>query len=190
MTHPPVIALVPAATDYTEQAQVTNWPARIGLVVVMLLIIGFALWGMRRGWVNRQRRQADIPAPADHPPTDAILGDPVPGLYAGSGVHGDWMDRIAVFDLGVRSRGTLAWGSTGIWIEREGARSVWIPGEAVQGIRSDRGVAGTIRSKDGMAVVTWQLGDRVLDTGFRADAGADHAAVLDGLMAQFATGVQ
>ena len=47
-----------------------------------------------------------------------------------------------------------------------------------------------MRSKDGMAVVTWALGDRVLDTGFRADAGADHAAVLDGLMAAFPTGVQ
>ena len=57
-------------------------------------------------------------------------------------------------------------------------------------MRTDRGVAGTVRSKDGMVVVTWRLGDRVVDTGFRADAAADHATVLDGLVTTFATGVQ
>jgi len=31
-------------------------------------------------------------------------------------------------------------------------------------------------------VVTWMLADDVLDTGIRADDGADHAALLDGLM--------
>jgi hypothetical protein len=41
-----------------------------------------------------------------------------------------------------------------------------------------------------MVVVTWRLGDRVVDTGFRADASADHATVLDGLVTTFATGVQ
>ena len=183
-------ALAPFAADYSEQAQVTNWPARIALVVVVLAIIALALWAMRRGWVHRQQRQADIPAPAEAPPADAVLGDPVPGLYAGSGVHGDWMDRIAVHDLGVRSRAALSWSEQGVWIDREGARSLWIPAASISAVRADRGVAGTVRSKDGMAVVTWALGDRVLDTGFRADAGADHAAVLDGLMAAFSTGVQ
>ena len=48
----------------------------------------------------------------------------------------------------------------------------------------------TVRSKDGMVVITWRLGDRVLDTGFRADATADHATVLDGLMGQFPMEVQ
>jgi len=57
-------------------------------------------------------------------------------------------------------------------------------------VRADRGVAGTVRSKDGMVVITWRLGDRVLDTGFRADAATDHASVLDGLMGQFVTEVQ
>ena len=57
-------------------------------------------------------------------------------------------------------------------------------------MRTDRGVAGTVRSKDGMVVVTWRLGDRVVDTGFRADATTDHATVLDGLVTTFATGVQ
>lgn len=184
-----VIASVGAA-DFDEQAEVTNWPARIGLVAAMLALIALALWGMRRGWVHRQQRQADLPVPADVPPSDARLGDPVEGLFAGTGVHGDWMDRIVAHDLGVRSRASIAWGPDGIWLERQGARSVFIAADAVVGVRSDRGVAGTVRSKDGMAVITWRLGDRVVDTGFRADAAADHATVLDGLVTTFSTGVQ
>lgn len=179
-----------SAADYVEQAEVTNWPARIGLVAAMLGLIVLALWGMRRGWMHRQQRQSDVPAPADAPPADAQLGESVEGLFAGTGAHGDWMDRIVVHDLGVRSRSTIAWGPDGIAFERQGARSLFIPAAAVVGVRTDRGVAGTVRSKDGMVVVTWRLGDRVVDTGFRADAATDHATVLDGLVTTFATGVQ
>ena len=182
-------ALARAGQSYSEQAEVTNWPARVALVLVVLALIALALWGMRRGWVNRERRQSDLPAPADQPPAGAVLSDPIEGLYAGTGVNGDWMDRIVVFDLGVRSRGSLAFGRAGVWLARDGARSLFIPGEAIVGVRADRGVAGTVRSKDSMVVVTWRLGDRVLDTGFRADASSDHRTVLDGLVAEFATEV-
>ena len=51
-----VVAALGAA-DYSEQAEVTNWPARIGLVAAMLGLIALALWGMRRGWMHRQQRQ-------------------------------------------------------------------------------------------------------------------------------------
>ena len=185
-----VAAAMVRTADYTEQAEVTNWPLRILLVLAMLALIVLALWGMRRGWQRRGRAQADIPAPADEPPAGAALTDPVPGLFAGTGVNGDWMDRIVVHDLGVRSRGSLAWGPSGVWLARDGARSVFIPSASILGVRADRGVAGTVRSKDGMVVITWRLGDRVLDTGFRADAAADHATVLDGLMGQFPMEVQ
>ena len=178
------------AVDYVEQAQVTDWPVRIALVLGMAALIAIALWGMRRGWTRRQARQADVPAPAQTAPPQARLGSPIDGLFAGTGRHGDWMDRIAVHDLGVRSRATIAWGPDGIWLARVGARSVFVPASDVVGIRADRGVAGTVRSKDGMVVVTWRLGEWVLDTGFRADAASDHATVLDGLVATFATGVQ
>ncbi len=178
------------AADYVEQAAVTDWPVRLAFVLLMIGLIALALWGMRRGWVNRTRRQADVPAPAEQPPGGAVLSPAVSGLFAGTGVNGDWMDRIAVHDLGVRSRATLSYGEAGILLEREGARSLFIPADAIVGIRADRGVAGTVRSKDGMVVVTWRLGDRVLDTGFRADSAADHATVLDGLMAAYPMGVQ
>jgi hypothetical protein len=55
----------------------------------------------------------------------------------------------------------------------------------VAGLRVDRGVAGTVKAKDSVVVITWRLGDAVVDTGFRADESAGHRAVLDGLSAQF-----
>lgn len=171
------------AADYVEQAEVTNWPARIVLVLVTLLLIGLALWGMRRGWLNRQRRQDWIPQPLDAPVSDAGFSHPVEGLFLGSSRSGDWMDRIVVFDLGVRSRAEVSWSTDGIWLDRVGSRSVFIPADAIIHLRLDRGVASTVRAKDSVIVVTWRLGAAVIDTGFRADDTPGHHAVLDGLSA-------
>lgn len=177
------------ASDYTDQAQVTNWPARIGLVVVVAALIALALWGMRRGWVNRQRRQGWIPAPDERPRDESQMGRPVNGLFIGTAAAGDWMDRIAVHDLGVRSRALLSWGAPGIWLDRVGARDVFIPADAIARIRLDSGVAGTVKAKDSVIVITWHLGDATVDTGFRADDSAGHANVLDGLAAAFGASV-
>lgn len=178
------------AADYVEQPGVADWPLRLALIAILVLVIAACLWAMRRGWVNRKARQADIPPPPDHPPAGAHLAAPVEGLYAGTGTHGDWLDRIAVHDLGVRSRATMSFGPNGIWLDRVGARSLFVPGSEIVAVRADRGVAGTVRDRDGMIVVTWRLGTRLVDTGFRADAGADHRTCLDGLMSQFAPQVR
>ncbi len=185
-----MIDFLARTADYTEQASVTNWPGRIALVLVMLALIGLALWGMRRGWRNRQRRQDWIPAPAEEPPVTDELGPPVPGLFLGTSAHGDWMDRIVVHDLGVRSRAEVSWGPSGIWFDREGAHDVFVPAESVVAVRTDRGVAGTVRARDSVIVVTWSLGEATVDSGFRADDTVGHGTVLDGLEATFARGVQ
>lgn len=173
----------------TEQAQVTNWPARLALVALMLGLIALALWGMRRGWRGRQARQAGIPEP--HP---VVASEPHPpaveGLYLGSATAGQWLDRIAVHGLGVRSRATIAWSSERIEIFRQGAPSFSIAGPDIISVRTDSGVASTVRSKDSVVVVTWRLGEFELDTGFRADDGAGHRTLLDGLMATFPSGAR
>ncbi len=179
------------ATVFTEQASVTNWPARIALVGVMVAIIAVVLWGMRRGWRARQRRQADIPAPepfvdGSHAfASDAadVGGAQVAGLYLGTSAAGDWLDRIAVHGLGVRSRARVSWSRSGIGVERDGASSFFIPATAVDAVRTDRGVAGTVRAKDSVVIITWRLGAGLVESGFRADDGADHRTLLDGLMA-------
>lgn len=173
------------AEDFTEQAGVTNWPERIALVAVMVAAIALALLGMRRGWQRRIRSQGAVSEPLtlDGVVFDAGPSIDAPGLYVGTSTAGQWLDRIAAHGLGVRSRADIFVTPSGIAFKRHGARSFFIPREDIRGVRVDRGVAGTVRGKDSVVVVTWLLGDLPVDTGFRADDGDDHRALLDGLMA-------
>ncbi len=182
------------AAGFTEQASVTNWPARLVLVGAMFAIIALVLWAMLRGWIARQKRQADVPSPRalgdahDDERAEAVGNSPsVSGLYVGTSTAGNWLDRIAVHGLGVRGRAEARLSADGIGIRREGASSFLIPADDLRAVRTDRGVAGTVRAKDSVIVLTWQLGPRLVDTGFRADDGADHRTLLDGLMAAFPT---
>ena len=171
--------VVVVAEEFTEQASVSDWPARLALVGLVAGLIALALWGMRRGWQGRVARHASMAEPSAF---DASATSGVPGLYLGTSISGDWLDRVAVHEFGVRSRASFHLVDGGVGIRRDGARSFLIPASAVRGVRTDRGVAGTVRGKDSVIVVTWMLADDVLDTGIRADDGADHAALLDGLM--------
>jgi hypothetical protein len=176
------------AAGFTEQAEVTNWPVRIALVAAVFAIIAAVLAAMLRGWRMRQRRQADIPEPPAWDDGDEASGpraEGVSGLYVGTATAGDWLDRIAVHGLGVRSRADVVVSPTGIGIRRVGASSFFIPKADILGFRTDRGVAGTVRAKDSVIVITWRLGQREVDTGFRADDGNDHRTLLDGLMVAF-----
>jgi hypothetical protein len=169
------------SSDFVEQAPVTNWPLRILLVGVVMAITALVLWAMWRGWQGRLRRQGDLPMPASDAPGPWQMA--AEGMMLGTSSSGDWLDRIVVADLGVPSRSVMHFADSGVWIERIGARSVFIPSPQIRGVRLDRGVAGMVREKDGVLVVTWQLGDRLVDTGFRADDPATQRRLLDGVMA-------
>ena len=177
-TFEPVVVV---GEEFTEQATVSDLPARLALVALVVGLIALALWGMRRGWQGRVARHSSMAEPSAF---DAPASSGVPGLYLGTSISGDWLDRVAVHELGVRSRASFHLVDGGVGIRRDGARSFLIPASAVRGVRTDRGVAGTVRGKDSVIVVTWMLADDVLDTGIRADDDADHAALLDGLMAE------
>lgn len=174
----PNSAIVRAAV-ITQQAEVTNWPLRLLLVGVMVAVVVAVVLAMRRGWVNRASRQSDIPAPPAAPEslTSCDLG-PVTGLYLASTTAGDWLDRIVVHDLGVRSRAEIEVGPEGVLIRREGARSFLIPRDSVVEARADRGIAGRVYEHGGVLIVTWRLGGRLVDTGFRADTAEEQAAVI------------
>lgn len=169
------------SAEFVEQAPVTNWPLRILLVGVVVAITAWVLWAMWRGWQGRLRRQADLPMPASDAPGPWQMA--TEGMMLGTSSSGDWLDRIVVADLGVPSRAVMHVADRGVWIERTGARSVFIPASQMRDVRLDRGVAGIVREKDGVLVMTWQLGDRLVDSGFRADDPAAQRRLLDGVMA-------
>ena len=97
------------------------------------------------------------------------------------------LDRIVVHEMGVRSRASCEVGSEGILLRREGARDLFVPAENLFSVGTARGIAGKAYERGGVLVVTWDLGDKVVDTGFRADAAEDQErllAVLQGLVGQ------
>jgi hypothetical protein len=141
-----------------------------------LLILAAAYFGMYRGWRNRQSRQAELaPLPAV-PDEDKTRG--IEGVYVATTTAGDWMDRIAVHELGVRSIADLAVSADGLIFHRQGAADVFIPVDQVTGVRTDRGIAGKVTAeKSGLVVVTWTHDGHQLDTGFRPRRKADTAAL-------------
>ena len=140
-----------------------------------LLVLAAGYFGMYRGWRNRQSRQADL-APLPAVPEGKTRG--VEGVYVATTTAGDWMDRIAVHELGVRSIADLAVSEAGLIFHRQGAADVFIPADRLTGVRTDRGIAGKVTAeKSGLVVVTWTHDGRELDTGFRPRRKADTAAL-------------
>ena len=50
--------VVVVAEEFTEQATVSDWPARLALVALVAGLIALALGGMRRGWQGRVARHS------------------------------------------------------------------------------------------------------------------------------------
>jgi hypothetical protein len=149
-----------------------------------LLVLAAAYYGMYRGWRNRQSRQADL-APLPAVPEAVTQHDKtrgVEGVYVATTSAGDWMDRIAVHELGVRSIADLAVSEAGLIFRRQGAADVFIPAGHLTGVRTDRGIAGKVTAeKSGLVVVSWNHDGRELDTGFRPRRKADLGALTESI---------
>jgi hypothetical protein len=149
------------------------------IFTLVLVVVALALIGV--GWRNRLRRQADVePLPA----VPAGLGAPLAaadGQYVASTTAGDWLDRIAVHQLGLRTNAELSVHPEGVLFDRSGAGPVFIPAGRLTGVRQESGMAGKFVEKNGLLVLSWMLGTRELDTGFRTRRAEDKALLLSAL---------
>ena len=138
-------------------------------LISSLLLLGLAFWLIRRGWTRRVRRDADVPSlppvPAEHDGAPSLFAAEV--KYVSTTTAGDWLDRIASQGLGFASRGTALVFPDGVIITRQGAEDLWIPGESIQALRREAGMAGKFVERKGLVVITWRLGERLLDSGLR-----------------------
>ncbi|MEW2286012.1 hypothetical protein [Streptomyces sp. NPDC047841] len=173
----PVILLAEAK----RSADVTDWPARIGWLVGLVLFIALVYWLMREGWKWRGTLQSDLPelpaAPEETGPARLSMS----GRYHGSTTAGQWLDRIVAHGLGTRSRAELTLTDAGLKVERPGATDFFVPTAALRGARLDKGIAGKVLTEGGLLVVTWALGDKLIDSGFRSDHAAEHTEWVDTL---------
>lgn len=159
----------------------THLAERLSWTVAGLLVLGLLVLLMRRGWGRRGAAQADLP-PLPQPPADAGAElASAEGTYVSTTSEGDWLDRIVVHSLGVRSAAVLTVAAAGVLVERQGAPDIFIPAAAVRGVRLQRGMAGKFVEEGGLVVLTWQHGDRRLDSAFRNRYAADREALVSAL---------
>ena len=150
-----------------------------GLITVV--IIAVALLMIRAGWRNRLKRQADVEQLPEVPEAPGTALNTAEGQYVASTTAGDWLDRIAVHGLGIRTNATLAVYPHGVLFDRSGAPAVYIPAADLTAVRQDSGMAGKFVEKDGLLVLRWKLGTHELDTGFRTRRAADKTTLFESL---------
>ncbi len=146
--------------------------ASLVLAAVVVVLIGFFIRQILRGWRHRMERQVELIGnlPSLPDTVGPVLTGPTKGLYVGSTVAPNWNDRIAAAGLGFRSKGVLTRYPEGIMVQRSGIGPIWIPDELIQAIRSERAITGKALTHDGIIAVRWRLPSGTeIDTGFRAD---------------------
>ncbi|GAA3241764.1 hypothetical protein MTQ10_00690 [Streptomyces sp. XM83C] len=175
--------MTPLLTIAAEQqsAEVTDWAARIGWVIGILLFIALVYWLMREGWKWRGTLQSDLPELPTAPDSPGEAKLTMSGRYHGSTTAGQWLDRIVAHGLGTRSRAELTLTDAGLDVVRPGAADFFVPTGALRGARLDKGIAGKVLTEGGLLVVTWAHGDRLIDSGFRSDRAAEHTEWVDTL---------
>ncbi len=152
-----------------------NTPTLIACLIMaalLALMIAFFIRQMMRGWLHRAQRQVEMIGTLPAPP-DTVGPAIVPatkGLYVGSTIAPSWQDRVAVGDLGFRSKAVLTRYPEGIMVQRTGAGPIWIPDESITAVRTERGIAGKALTHDGILAIRWTLPSGTeIDTGFRGD---------------------
>ncbi|MFI6475863.1 hypothetical protein ACIBL5_37200 [Streptomyces sp. NPDC050516] len=173
-----------------KSAEVTNWGGRIGWLVGLTLFVALVYWLMRQGWQWRGRLQADLPALPTAPETPGEAKLKLSGRYHGSTTAGQWLDRIVAQGLGVRSKAELTLTDAGLDVVRPGANDFFVPAAQLREARLDKGIAGKVLTEGGLLVITWQHGDKLIDSGFRSDRAEQHPAWVEAINSMTETSEQ
>ncbi|THA66557.1 hypothetical protein E6P78_16340 [Streptomyces sp. A0958] len=164
-----------------KSAEVTDWSARISWVIGLVVLVLFVYWLMRQGWKWRGSLQSGLPPLATTPDGYADGEKPLTltGRYHASTTAGQWLDRIVAHGLGTRSRVELTLTAQGLDVVRPGATDFFVPAADLRGARTDKALAGKVLPEGGLLVITWALGDQLIDSGFRSDHSAEHPAWVE-----------
>ncbi|MGW0822723.1 PH-like domain-containing protein [Streptomyces sp. NPDC002845] len=164
-----------------KSAAVTDWAARVGWLVGLALFVALVYWLMREGWKWRGTLQGDLPELPSAPDGTGPAKLRMSGRYHGSTTAGQWLDRIVARGLGNRSRAELTLTDAGLDVVRPSAADFFVPVAALREARLDKGIAGKVLTEGGLLVVTWEHGDRLIDSGFRSDHAAEHNEWVEAL---------
>ncbi|MDS2171756.1 MULTISPECIES: PH-like domain-containing protein [unclassified Nesterenkonia] len=146
----------------------------------IIVVAALMLWW---GWRGRKRRQAGLPEPATIVP-EIIDAEPLAageGMVIGTVKASDYLDRVAVHGLGIRTDGRIEVHDQGVAVFRAGARNYLITRDQLTHTRTDRGVVGKFVERDGALIIGWKLGEESVETAFRARHAEAHEQLLSHL---------
>jgi hypothetical protein len=150
------------------------------LLTIVIVFGALLLVLMVVGWRSRSRRQSEVAAPR---PVPDDLGDEI-GVFGGSYVatctSGDPYDRITVHGLGFRGPARVTVTERGVILARTGSDDTWIPAGDLTDVRRATWTIDRVVEADGLHLLEWRLGDRVVDSYLRVD----HAAEFESALAQ------
>ncbi|MFD7715857.1 hypothetical protein [Streptomyces sp. NPDC059814] len=164
-----------------KSAEVTDWSARISWVIGLAVLVAFVYWLMRQGWKWRGSLQSGLSDLAVRPDglADGEKLLTLTGRYHASTTAGQWLDRIVAHGLGTRSRVELTLTEQGLDVVRPGAADFFVPAADLRAARTDKALAGKVLPEGGLLIITWALGDQLIDSGFRSDHAAEHPAWVE-----------
>jgi hypothetical protein len=153
-----------------------NRPAAVALVVLAVLL-AWAL--MYLGWRARVRRQGGLPVPPPPPPglSERADRDGVEATYVSTTRAADWLDRVAVHGLGVRSSARVLVAPEGVLVTRGGAPDVFTPAADLSAARRETFRAGKAVPGSGLVVWDWSLGDTLVTTAVHVRHDAEREAL-------------
>ncbi|MDO8148660.1 hypothetical protein Q6350_09460 [Isoptericola sp. b515] len=161
-------------------------PVAVGIWVVVGLVLLLLVLTGRRRLATRTRHL--VPSPPEPPLTEGELGEmvvgPVEAVYVSSTLHGDWLARIGAHGLGDRSHAEVTVYAGGVVVDRDAARPLLLPADALRAAGTAPGMAGKYVGRDGLVVLTWQVPAdgtveaTTVDTGLRTRHRADHDRLL------------
>lgn len=153
-------------------------------ITLLLAAAALALLAMRRGWLRRTERSAQVLTALPDP--DADLGIVVTPAFEVSYVSttraGDWLDRVTVHELGNRSQATVQVFADGVRIERSHGEPLVLSRSVLRGVTRLPGMAGKFVGPDGLVVLSWSERGQVaaaFDTGIRARYRAEGEILVD-----------
>jgi len=169
--------------QYSDQAEVTSWPARVLLTVLVLGVTAVAVLGMWRGWHRRAERQQEWVGVLPPAPEAPEHGDSASARYVASVRPEQWQVRITAASLGAPGNAIVYVWAQGVLLQREGENNIFLPAEAIKGTQSVRGMAQEVYERDGVLAVTWQAAGGDVITGLRFTDAADQTRIAAALNA-------
>lgn len=147
-------------------------------VLFLLALTALILFSMRRGWRNRERRIIinDLPGL----PEGAVPGaHGTHGIYVSTTLAGMPYERVVTRGLGVKSAVDVNVREDGIVLERQGARSLFIPRANLENVSTTSGMIGKFAGANSILVFTWAAGGTRVDTGVHIRNEAERAALFE-----------